>query len=344
MDVQKFIARIHSAPGLFIMLIAGVIACSTQPQQQRVLAIVEKGISSIGFYNPEGKRLAYIKLDTIPHEMRFSPDRKYAFITNTGSLRYTDTVDGGKTISVINLRNLQKEKDIQLEPYRRPHGIDLDPVTSYLAVGMENPDRVLLIDPAKKAILKDFDNHGHTPHMVTLSRGAEWIYVSNIASASVVGIHTATGEHFTVGVGYKPQEIVLSPDESKLFVGCDEYIAVIDAGKQKEIARIPNGSNRMDLIGDGELLVFASTRFGVGFADARKYTMIQHIDLPYKPYSLHVSEDERWAYVAAEEQDIVYTISLEDRVIVDSFQTGPGFRPDPVQDFLIDKNVLAGIP
>ena len=340
MDVQNSKSSMRPVHGLFLLLLAGIFACSPRQQEQRLLAIVEKGISAIGFYSPEGERLAHINLDTIPHEMRFSPDRKYAFITNTGTLRYADSVDGGETISVINLQNLQKEEDILLEPYRRPHGVDIDPVTGYLAVGMENPDRVLLIDPVEGKILKDFDNRGKTPHMVTLSRGAEWIYVSNIASANLVGINTATGEHFTVEVGYKPQEIVLSPDESILYVGCDEYIAVIDAGKQKEIARISNGSNRMDLIRDGELLVFASTRFGVGFADAGKYTMIHHIDLPYKPYSLHVSENGQWAYVSAEEQDIVYTIGIEEMAIVDSFQTGPGFRPDPVQDFLVDKKVL----
>jgi hypothetical protein len=81
----------------------------------------------------------------------------------------------------------------------------------------------------------------------------------------------------------------------------------------------------------------------VGFADAVRNEMILHIDIPYKPFSFHVSADEKFAYVAAEEQDMVYTVSIEDRVIIDSFQTSPGFRPDPVMDFRGNRKALPAI-
>jgi DNA-binding beta-propeller fold protein YncE len=326
--------------GQLLLIGLWAVACSPQPQDQVLLAVVEKGAGSLGFYTPSGERLAGVELDTFPHEMRFSADRKWAYVTNNGSLRYADSAVGGETVSVVNLQTLEKAEEIPLAPYRRPHGIDLDPVTGRLAVSVENPDQVLLIDPDERTIIDTFDNHGKTPHMVTLSRGAEWIYVSNAESANVVGIDTRSREYFSIDVGDKPQEIVLSPDESIMYVACDAYISVIDLGQQKEITRIPEGSNRMDLTGQGALLVFAANRFGVGFADAVHYRMLHCIELPYKPFSLHVSADEKYAYVAAEEQDIVYTVSLEDRVIVDSFLTGPGFRPDPVQDFRIDKKAL----
>ncbi len=333
-------AGLHS---ILLTLWALAISCSTGQKEQKLLAVVEKGASSIGFYTPEGERIAGIRLDTFPHEMRFSPDRKFAYVTNNGSLRYADSVEGGETISVINLENLAKEGNILLSPYRRPHGIEVDPATGYLAVTVENPDRVLLIDPVDGTIIKNFDNHGTTPHMVTISRGAEWIYVSNVESANVVGINIESEDYFSVDVGFKPQEMVLSPDENILYTGCDEYISVIDLIQREEITRIPNGSNRMDLIHGGELLVFASTRNGIGFADARNFGMIHHIDIPYKPFSLHVSDDESLAYVAAEEQDIVYTVSIEDKEIVHSFKTGKGFRPDPVQAFRVDKKLLDSI-
>ena len=329
--------------GLLLFLGLTAFSCSMIKDGQILLAVVEKGNNSLGFYTPSGERLAGVKLDTFPHEMCFSADKGLAYVTNNGSLRYVDTVDGGETVSVINLRTLEKEDDISLAPYRRPHGIDLDSVTGYLAVSVENPDRVLLIDPGKRSIIDTFDNRGSTPHMVTLSRGAEWVYVSNVGSATVVGIETKTRESFSVDVGENPQEMVLSPDEKIMYVACEECISVLDIGQQKEIARINNGSNRMDLVDQGKLLVFASNRFGVGFADAIRYTMIQHIDIPYKPYSLHVTADEKYSYVAAEEQGIVYTVSLEDRVIIDSFQTSPGFRPDPVMEFMVDKKVLPKI-
>jgi DNA-binding beta-propeller fold protein YncE len=329
--------------GLLLFFGLITVSCSTEKNEQILLAVVEKGNGSLGFYTPSGERLAGVELDSFPHEMVFSPEREFAYVTNNGSLRYADSVEGGETVSVINLQTLEKEGDILLAPFRRPHGIDLDPVTGYLAVSVENPDRVLLIDPGKRSITDTFDNRGSTPHMVTLSSGAEWIYVSNVGSANVVGIERKARQSFSIDVGDKPQKMVLSPDEKILYVACDECISVLDIGQRKEIARIPNGSNRMDLVDEGNLLVFASNRFGVGFADAIRYTMIHHIDIPYKPYSLHVTADEKYAFVAAEEQDIVYTVSIADRVIVDSFRTSPGFRPDPLMEFRIDRKVLPKI-
>ena len=43
----------------------------------------------------------------------------------------------------------------------------------------------------------------------------------------------------------------------------------------------------------------------------------------------------QWACAGAEEEDMA---------IIDSFESSAGFRADPVQDYLIDKMVLQGIP
>jgi len=305
------------------------------------LAVVEKGISSVGFYTPEGYRLKTVKLDTFPHEMEFSPDYKYAFITNNGSLRYGDKVSGGETVAVIDLQKMEKKKDIPLAPYRRPHGLDYDPVTGLLAVGVEEPDKALLVDPESGEIIKAFDCMGKTPHMLTLSRGAEWLYVSNMESASVAAINTKTGKTSMVKVGTKPQGSVLSNDGKQLFVGCAEYISVINTEEKKEVSRIKIGANRMVLLKDGDLLAFSSTSNGIGFASTSTLEVLHHIDLPYKPYSIQSSYDERYVYVAAEEQDIVYTVSVEDMRQEDIFVTSKGIRPDPVKDYLIEPELIA---
>ena len=332
---------------ILVTCLAIVSSCATRQEHEssqqsvsKVLTIVEKGINSVSFYTENGTLIKSLKIDTFPHEMRFSPDRKFAYITNNGSLRYVDEVEGGETVSVINLQKMEKEPDIPLAPYRRPHGIDIDPVTGYLAVGVEIPDQILLIDPVQRKILKTFDNYGDTPHMVTISKGAKWLYVSNIHSSNLVGINVETGEHYSIEVGTKPQESVLSPDESLLYVGCNDFIAVVDLKERKVISQIPNGSNRMELIHNGELLVFSSTKYGIGFADAKTFKMICHLDIPYKPYSMHVSQDEKLAYLSAEEQSVVYTIDVEKMKIIQKFFPGKGRRPDPVQDFTLETPIM----
>ena len=76
----------------------------------RILTIVEKGISSLGFYTEEGSRIKTIELEIIPHEMRFSADKKRAYITNTGAIRYTEEVEGGTSIFVIDLHYMPKQR------------------------------------------------------------------------------------------------------------------------------------------------------------------------------------------------------------------------------------------
>lgn len=299
----------------------------------RVLAVVEKELSSLGFYTPEGVHIKSVDLESIPHEMRFSPDRTRAYVSNTGAIRYTEDVEGGTQVSVIDLQAMQVLPPISLLPYRRPHGIDVDPETGLLAVGVENPSKVLLVDPGTGEILKVFDSQGNMPHMVTVSKGAKWIYASNIASTNMVAINTQTGETQSYEIGYKPQESVLSPDEKTLYVSSDTHTAVIDLERRKQVGRIENGANRMELVRNGELLLLSSTRNGVAFVDTATLEVIYHLDLPYRPFSIHVSDDEKLAYVSAEVQGVVYTVDIDTMKIVRSFHVGDGVRPDPVMDF-----------
>ena len=333
---------------LFLIIIESFfcISCGQRGalQVDKVLVVVEKGISSVGFYTEEGHRIKSLKLDTFPHEMRFSPDRRFAYITNNGSLRFNDEVEGGHTISVVNLQQMTKEADIDLGMFRRPHAIDIDPVTGYLAVGVEQPDQVLLIDPTTGETIGKFDNHGRTPHMVTLSEGAEWLYVSNINSGNLVVINTDTREYQSIEVGYKPQQSVLSPDGKVLYVGCNDYISIIDLERRQEVKRIPCGANRMELIRNGTILVFSSVRNGIGFASTRTGEMIHHLDIPYKPYSIHISENEQYAYAAAEEQNVVYVVDIATMKLVRTMYMGAGIRPDPVQDYVLDKPITLAPP
>ena len=63
-----------AATGLVLLTMFFVSACTKAPEMKEMLAVVEKGNSSLGFYTPSGERVAGIRLDTFPHEMRFSPD------------------------------------------------------------------------------------------------------------------------------------------------------------------------------------------------------------------------------------------------------------------------------
>ena len=303
-------------------------------EDARTLVMVEKGLDSVGFYTARGRRLAGAPVGHIPHEMVFSPDRKLAFVSDNGSFRYTDDVDGGNTVTVVDLTTRKRRSVIHLGSFRRPHGLSLDAETGLLAVTVENPDLLLLVDSAKGTIVRAYDVKGTTPHMVTLAPGAKWAYVMNAESGNVSAVDLTTGDVTLIETGQNPQGSVISEDGKELYVTCEQHIAVVDLDSLKVVARFGNGANRIVLTRDGTLLVYSSLLPGVGFADRESRQVLDHIDLPYRPFSINLSHDEQYVYLAAEEQGVVYVVSIDDRKIVRQFDTPSGTRPDPVMDLV----------
>jgi hypothetical protein len=117
-----------------------------------------------------------------------------------------------------------------------------------------------------------------------------------------------------------------------LFVSCQEHVAVIETETLQVIADIRPGALRCAVSPDGNTLVTASRWLGVGFINTKTLRMEDHLQLPFQPYSLTLSEDGKWAFTSAEPQGIVYIISVPERSVVFKFRTLPGARPDPLYD------------
>jgi hypothetical protein len=235
-------------------------------------------------------------------------------------------------VSVVDLENMKVIDEISLLPYKRPHGISLDPITGVLAVSVENPDKVLLIDPAEKRIINEFDSHRDTPHMVLLAPGGKQLFIANTLSDDLVITDIGSGEYTEIAVGHTPQGMVLDPTREILFVSCVDYTAVIDLIKKEEIHQIPLGANRLELTQNDSLLLMSSSKKGIGFVDAHTCDILYHLDLGYRPFSLNVSSDGLYAYVAAEEQNLIFIVAINERKIIRKFRMPEGNRPDPVID------------
>lgn len=327
---------------LIIVLLISI--CAFPQEMKRMLVVVEKVAGSIGFYDENGNHIKSLSVGKLPHEIVITPDSKYAFVTINGSLRYVDDVEGGNTVQVINLEKMELEKPIQLGKFRRPHGIFYDQVSKLLAVTVENPGRLLIIDPEKRKIISDYDNYGKTPHMVSLSPGAEYAFISNTQSESLTILNLKTESVNVVRVGNKPQESVLSADGKFLYVACDNHIAVVDLNNKILIGTIGRGANRIKLVKDGSLLVYSSTKRGFGFANPLTYKEVFHLDIPFRSFSMNVSPDEKYLYLAAEEQNLIYVASLDEMKIVKKIKLPDGTNPDPVKEIWVEKSKLPAPP
>lgn len=314
-------------------LFAFALLCAAEP----VYVALLKGSSTLTYFSPAGKALAAVPVGEHPHEMAFSPDGKYLYTTDNGVMRIEHAGEGGNTISIIDVAARKRVGVVDLGKFYRPHGIDVDPKSGRIVVSTELPDRLLVIDPAQRKVVHDFDTKGKTSHMVTLGPGGQWAYVSNSSSGNVAAIKLSSGETKLIPTGARPEGSVLSKDGTELYVTNRESasISVIDTAKQRVISTIKTskGPVRIALTPDGGTLVYAAMHERkVAFADPKQRKQVDYLLVPGEPVSCHLSRDGKLAFVSTETTDTVYVISVADRKIVGEIKTGKGSAPDPVTD------------
>ena len=324
--------------GIFIAGISLVIAaCGIQDDPPwrftSDIIVAHKGINSVGFYSAGGEHLKTIDIGPNPHEIVISADRKYAYVTNTGVMRWDETTPGGNTVSIVDLTTREKVGEISTGEFRRPHGIDLDPATGIIAVTCEYPDRLLLIDPSTREVIRDYDTGGTVSHTVLLDAGANRAFVSNITSDTVGMVDLSTGVVSIIPTGDSPMDAVFSLDGSELYVACADGARVIDLGTLTDIGTIGSvGGSRIDITSDGETLIIAGNDGTVEFVNPISRTILGSVKFPSYLFSIGISQDERFAFTADEPNNRVYVLSIADRKLVSTITPIENARPDPVWD------------
>ncbi len=317
------------------LAISALAACATLAAQNFPLVIVEKKAGAVGFYSPDGKRLAGVKIGEYPHEIVLAPDGRTAYISDNGILWMQNAGEGGNTISIVDVKSRTKLGTIDLGKNRRPHGLALDAKRNRLLSTTENPDGLLLMDLNTRKVVRRYDVQGEDPHMVMLSPDGETAFVSNTTTSTIAAIHLETGKTKLIPTDKRPQGGVLSKDGKLIYMTNSDgnSITILDVARQENIGRIETGKgpNRIALTPDGKTLVYSMlTDETFGFVDiaARKQTLT--VKLPGPPLSMTMSPDGAYAFVGVQDHDTVVVVSVPQRKIVKTFKTPAGAGPDPV--------------
>lgn len=312
-----------------------LLASTSLWAQDTLLLVLQKAGSSLGFYKPSGEHLTSVPVGKHPHEMVVSPDRKFLYCTDNGTMQIEHAGAGGNTISIIDLVARKKVGEVDLGNYRRPHGIDIDPKTGHVLVSTELPDQLLIIDPKSRKVVKTYETKGKTSHMVTLGRDRRFVYVSNAGSSNVAAIELATGKTTLIPTKERPEGSVLSSDGKRLYVAnrVGNAISIIDTEKNVLAGEIAAGKGpvRLGLTPDGKRLVYAL--FGenkVEIADPVARKVVAQVPLDGQPVSLNIAVDGKHAFASAQDSDLVFVISIADAKVVRRMKTTPGAGPDPV--------------
>ncbi len=328
--------RPHHLPRLRILLFA--IGLSARAASAPSLVIVEKASGHVGFYDTSGKRLGEAAVGHHPHEMTYSADGRFLFTTDNGVMVMTSKDSGENTVSIVDVAKRTKAGVIDLGEHRRPHGIDFDPATGHVLVTTELPSAMLILDPASRKVLDTYDVQGKAPHMVRLAKDHRTAWVTCTDTSNVSIIDLPTRKVITLPTGARPQGIVFSPDQARVYVANSDghTITVIDAASKKFIGEIPvggahSGPVRVAISPDGKTALSAlQLDHAISFSNTVTMKEEKVIPLPGSPVSMTLAADGKTAYCSVQDQDTVFVISLAERKILRSFKTPDHSGPDPV--------------
>ena len=314
---------------LSILLLAAFLSVAAD------LAVVEKKGAALSFYSPTGQHLGSVKTAIHPHEMVFSPDGKFLYVSENGLLWMTDPGSGGNSIAIIDVAKRTLAGRIDLGNNRRPHGMDVQPKTGHLVVTVENPSGLLLIDPKTRKVVKRYDTKGKQPHMVILDKSGETAWVSNSGSGTLAALNLATAQVHLLTLGENTQGGVFTKDGKTLYLavmGANEIVE-IDVAQRKVTGRIPTskGPARLALSLDEKTLIYnVQLEPGIAWADIASKKQLLRLDLPGRPLSLTLSRDGRTAYLGLQEEDKIALVDVASRRILKFLTTTKGAGPDPV--------------
>jgi len=299
------------------------------------LAVVEKIAGKVGFYKSTGERTGEVTVGTHPHEIVRSLDGKELYVTDNGILWMQNAGEGGNTISIIDAATRTKTGVIDLGAYRRPHGMAVHPKTGHLAVTIENPDGLLLVDPKARKVLRKFDVQGKSPHMVLFGPEGKRAYVSNTNTGTLASIEIANAKTNLIQTGKYPQGGVLSPDGKTIYLTNAESdkISIIDTRSETVVGEIRTATypNRVAITPDGKTLVYSLGQKGeaVGFADAPSGRQVAVLPLFGQPLSLTMTRNGQYAFSGVQDQGKIHIIDVAARKILRTITTPKDAGPDP---------------
>ena len=331
---------------LFLLLVAAVgcgtssskgpTAPSTEREQPApvdlVLLTPEKGAADVSVLQPEsGELLTRIRVGEGPHEVASAPDYRRVVVSNYGKKK------PGNSISVIDVPAQAVTKTIATHDYERPHDLVFLPEGRLVAVTVEEPGALLVIDIDTGEIEKAIATEQRKSHMLALNPDATRAFVANVASGSVSVIDLVTDTLVAIvktdagaeGITYVP-----STEEVWVTNRDADNVSVIDGKSLTVIATIPTPTfpiRARYVASQNVVLVAAALTDTIYVLDVERREVVRKIQMPglptqrvstterlfgdkfskgVVPIGILLTPDETHAYVANSYADVISVLNL----------------------------------
>lgn len=266
---------------------------------RETLLLVEKCAHRFSWYDlATGERWRSLQLPDFPHEFVVDPQHQYAYVGHYGVETSGHAGAGGHVLLQIDLRSGQLVRSIDLYPYNRIHGLQMDAQGRLFALSEEKAVLLVIDHPATdQAPSRAVPVGGLKSHLFTLSADGQTAWCMNLLTHTVTRVRPF--EPLTAPLacqpGAKPEGCCLSEDERTLYVTnrLSDTMCAIDAQTLAVRLTVPtrHDATRLYRLPGGRLL---ATNYGdrsLSVFDGQTLQELAHLALPARPIaaSLHPS-------------------------------------------------------
>lgn len=281
---------------------------------QEILLLVEKCSHCFSYYDvASGDRLHSIQLEEFPHEFVVDAARRFAYVGHYGVETSGHLGHGGTRIFQIDLAARKLARTIDIAPFNRLHGMQMDEQGRLYALSEDRAQLVVLDHPATDtAPRRAVPAGGIKSHLFALTRDGQTAYVMNLLSHTVTKVrpHDATVAPVACSPGEKPEGYALSADERTLYVTnrWSNTLAAIDTASMKVLREAPSREDptRLYLYRDGRLLVTNYGERSLSVVDPASLEELARIPMEARPIALSFHPTRPLAFVSQDNDKLGY--------------------------------------
>jgi DNA-binding beta-propeller fold protein YncE len=314
------------------------------------LIAVDKVGNRIRFYDPQTLRETggFAAPEPCVHELAITPDHKTAFVPLYGDGIYGANRNPNNQILAIDLVRRELADIIPLGEFVAPHGM-VAGRDGKLWVVCDIPDKLLLIDPQRRAIEAAFDCPSRGPHVLTLTPGGARIFVSckegpvavfDVALRKFVATIPVGAPGVTKGNGSGGEGVMPTPDGRRLLIIDNDRndLHVIDVAQGREIDRVALAGSAFSNVKrsrlaklmfspDGHHLIVTGYAGGMAWRlDPNDYRNQTQIPVAKGPQGMAFAPDGRTALVSSHDSGLLTQIDLIERRATACFDGGNGIE------------------